>query len=276
MPTLEKPKIRTREEHHDIFKSYPVGELKNIIKHTNISLTNKTKPQLVASMLKRRQTFNFLEKYNKKNSDKYKSHEKFKALLDEKEDEEEERDIKFNKKVRHFKGGGRSTEIFTKPKTMLHPATGTLTTYQVVDEPKKPTKAATGTLTTSGNVTVSAPVYQVVRSFKGMNLGDKHAIVEDIIPKKTSKVTDSAAVYQVVRSFKGIDLGGKHGIVEGIPADDNSKVSQSAAVYQVVRPFKKGMKPKTHVKTIIDYTPEKKKPRAKYDSKTGKKIIYKN
>lgn len=105
----KKKRVKTVTQHEAIFKSYPLAKIRDIIKKSNIALTGKNKKELVASMLKRRRMFNWLEKYNK--TDDYKKHPKYQARSDEKEAEEEKRDTKSNQKVRKFKGGGRTSAI---------------------------------------------------------------------------------------------------------------------------------------------------------------------
>lgn len=128
--------MKTRTEHEVIFNSYPASKLKDIIKKTNITLTNLTKAEIVKAMLKRRRAFDWLEKYE--GVDSYKSHPKYKKLVSEKESEQDKKDIKENQKVRKFKRGGRSAVVGSielpktaKKKAMKNP------TYKKVNPGRK-------------------------------------------------------------------------------------------------------------------------------------------
>ena len=112
-------RMKTKEEHEAIFKSYTLVRLKDIINKTNISTSGKSKQELVKSMLIRRGRFNWLEKDDKKDS--YKNHKNYKMLSKEKEDEQDKRDAKANQKVRKFTGGGRSN-VIAQPKARVKDA----------------------------------------------------------------------------------------------------------------------------------------------------------
>lgn len=125
--------MKSREEHERIFNSYPAAKLKDIIKKSNISLSGLSKAEMVKAMMKRRARFDWLEEYY--GVDIYKNHARYKELSEEKDKEEFKKDVKANKKVRKFGGGGRSKVaggIKPAPKTAQKKAIRN-TTYKTVE-----------------------------------------------------------------------------------------------------------------------------------------------
>tara|TARA_R110000796_G_scaffold163736_1_gene280711 strand:- start:9 stop:467 length:459 start_codon:yes stop_codon:yes gene_type:complete len=78
--------MKSKEEHEEIFKSYPAAKLKDIIKKSNISLSGLSKGEIVSAMMKRRKSFDWLEKYY--GVDSYKQHPRYKKLSGEKDKEQ--------------------------------------------------------------------------------------------------------------------------------------------------------------------------------------------
>jgi len=102
--------IRSKAESEKVFNSYRLPELKNIIKLTNINITNKKKGELVKEMLLQHKRFLWLQMRDKENPNKWMRHPKAREMIKQKLKEQTKKDVKENKKVRTFKGGGRKTE----------------------------------------------------------------------------------------------------------------------------------------------------------------------